>query len=84
MVYNIFMKKLIVVLMLTALPIFADEKPETVDLNLNIGEEHGYKIFNPSVNDLSIKQKDEENEDYIYHPMEYVKNEARELFFNKK
>ena len=68
--------------MLFCLSVYADEQKETVYLDLSSEEEHRFKVLEQRIEDLNINNKEDE-EDYIYHPMEYVKQEAKELFLNR-
>ena len=76
------MKNIFALLIFICTAVYADEQAETVYLNLGVNDTHEYKTFSPKIEDLGIKEKDD-NEDYIYRPLEYVKNEAKEMFFNK-
>ena len=77
------MKKIILLLLLSTLPALSEDTANTIYLDLNAGEEHEYKKFKPTIENLNISDNDENNEDYIYHPMKYIKSEARELYKNK-
>ena len=76
------MKKFAAVLMFICSAVYAEEQAETVYLDLEAGAAYEYKTCSPKVNDLGVKEKDDK-EDYIYRPLEYVKNEVKEIFFNK-
>lgn len=79
------MKKLllIIILLCTSSSINAKNLNE-VFLDLNTDEIHNYKTTSPNINSLNIKSDEEDNnEDYIYHPMKYIKNEASELYADK-
>ena len=76
------MKRFLLLIMLFCLSVYADEQKETVYLDLSSEEEHRFKVLEQRIEDLNINNKEDE-EDYIYHPMEYVKQEAKELFLNR-
>lgn len=75
------MKKLFLILILSCLAVNAENTTEEVYLDIKPFEALEYKTFTPKFDNININNK--EDEDYIYKPMEYVKNEAKELFFNK-
>ena len=78
------MKKylLIIFILCFSMPVIAEDLNE-VHLDLNYGEKPEYKFVSPTFESKSIKEEDHV-EDYIYHPMQYIKNEAKELFFERK
>lgn len=78
------MKKIFLVFILTVLPVFADDNPDMVYLNLSSGEGHEFKTFTRKIENMGINKEKEDDEDYIYHPTEYVKNEFKDIFFNKQ
>ena len=72
------MKRFLLIFLLSCISVSAEE----VFLELKPQETHEYKIKNTKIEKMSIKKEDEE--DYIYHPMEYVKQEFKDMYFNKK
>ena len=76
------MKKFLLFFVLSffVLPVMAEDE---VYLDLNADDVHEYKTFSPKIDSMSINQK-EDNEDYIYRPMEYIKSEVHEMYSNKK
>ncbi len=64
--------------------VYAQEELNEVHLDVNYYERHNYKQYSPDIKTLNIKDDDENNEDYIYHPMKYLKDEAHELYSQKK
>lgn len=78
------MKKIFLVLILVVLPVFADDNTDMVYLDLNSGEGHEFKTFTHKIENMSISKEKEEDEDYIFHPTEYIKNEFKDLFFNRQ
>ena len=78
------MKKIFFILILIILPVFADDNPDMVYLNLSSGEGHEFKTFTQKIENMSISKEKEDEEDYIYHPTEYVKNEFKDLLFNRQ
>ena len=78
------MKKLLLVFLLCIFsPLYAEEQPSAVFLDLNIDERQIFNAKTPDLNALNKKREDVDNEDYIYRPMEYIKSEARELYSKK-
>ena len=77
------MKKFLLFFVLSffILPIMAEDE---VYLDLHHSERYDYKTYTPDIKTLNIKKEDENNEDYIYHPMKYIKDEANELYSQKK
>ena len=61
----------------------AQEELDEVHLDINYAEQHEYKTFSPDIKTMSIKEDDENNEDYIYHPMKYIRDEASEIYSQK-
>ncbi len=76
------MKKILLIIFLSCflLPATADEE---VYLDLNAGDVHQYKTFLPKAEKLNINKK-EDDEDYIFRPMEYIKSEMSEMYSQKK
>ena len=74
------MKKFLLIILLSCISASAEE----VLLDLKPQETHEYKIQNLKIKDMSINNKKDEDEYYMLHPMEYVKDEFREMYFNKK
>ena len=70
-------------LALTILPVIAENSLNTVFLDLNANEIHEYKSTSPEIENMSINNDEDNNEDYIYHPMKYIKDEAKELYSSK-
>lgn len=64
--------------------VLAQDELNEVNLDLNYSELHGYKTYSPDIKSLNVKNDDDNNEDYIYHPMKYIKGEANELYSPKK
>lgn len=79
------MKKLFLVIIFCAVSsVLADEALREVHLDYTPAQSYSYKKYEPQIDKLNIKNDDEENnEDYIYHPMKYIKGEARELYSDK-
>ena len=83
------MKKILLVVVFCSVNFaLAEDTENSVYLDLNYGEKHEYNFSAPKVEKINIKEKDDFDEDYIYHPMKYIKEEAKELygdklFFNK-
>ena len=75
------MKKLLLIAILYCIPVRAEE---AVSLELKSGEIHEIKSHNLEIKDININNKKDEDEYYILHPMEYVKEEFKEMYFNKK
>ena len=77
------MKKFLLFFVLSffVLPVMAEDE---VYLDLHHSERYDYKTYTPDIKTLNIKKEDENNEDYIYHPMKYIKDEASELYSQKK
>ena len=76
------MKKiLLIVVLLLFIPVGAEE---AVFLELKSGQNLEIKSYNLEVKDININNKRDEDEYYMLHPMEYVKEEFREMYFNKK
>ena len=78
------MKKFLFILAIFCVSSFsyAQETMNEVFLNLNYGERQEYNMSLPEINDMKIIE-DEEVEDYIFHPMKYIKEEAKELYLKK-
>jgi len=76
------MKKVLVVLLVfVCSSVYAGDG--AVYLDLKAGETHEYKTFNHNIESLNVKDGEDENEDYIYRPMEYIKSEIKELYSPK-
>lgn len=73
---------LIVTLIYTISVVYAENALNEVPLDLNIGERYEYKTSEIKIESLNIKEKDDE-EDYIYRPLKYIKEEFKELYLKK-
>lgn len=84
-VYNIFMKKILLTLLLCILSncVLANDGLNAVYLDLKAGENYEYNKSEPNLEKINVKKEEDDNEDYIYRPMEFVKSEARELYSKK-
>lgn len=63
--------------------VYAEDSLNTVFLDIDYSERNTYKDFSPKIDNLNIQKEDELNEDYIYHPLKYIKDEAGELYSKK-
>lgn len=80
------MKKfLLLVMFFGASNVFAQEALNEVYLDAVSPQTYSYKNFEQDIDKLNIKNnEDDNNEDYIYHPMKYIRSEASELYQEKK
>ena len=65
-----------------ATSVFANDLLKEIHLDLKPNDIHEYKTYSPKIENLNIKE-DDEKEDYIYNPMKYIKDEAREMYSKK-
>ncbi len=76
------MKKFLLIILLSCTPVFAEE---AVFLELKPHETYEIKKHhNTQIKDMNINNKKDEDEYYMLHPMEYVKQEFKDMYFNKK
>lgn len=76
------MRKLFFILIISCSIVNAENISNEVYLDLKPDETYEYKTFTPKTG--IIRKENKEDEDYIYHPMEYIKQEAIDMFFKKK
>ena len=74
---------LILISLFISVQVFAEGDLNTVLLDLNGNEVQKYNKSPLKIEELNMNKEKEDDEDYIYRPMEYVKNEARELYSSK-
>ena len=80
------MKKFLLIVLFCSMNfVYVDETDNSVYLDLDTWDKHKYNLSTPKIENMSVKDKDDDlNEDYIYHPMKYIKSEISELYSDRK